>query len=448
MKTNVSPTAENEVELTVEVPAETVKRAYDRTLSKLREQVQLPGFRKGRVPHALLVQNLGADYIRGETLESALPEWGDAALRDAGLYDEAVGTSDLQMGALDETAGYTFSLKVQMMPTPTLGEYKGLEVPKRTVEVTDSQVDAQLAMLQERLATLQPVQERAVEAGDFVLIDYAGSQDGEPIDGAQGSDQMVEVGRGNLIPGLEDAIIGLKAGEETTVDVTFPADYQAEHLAAKPATFAISVKEIKQKVVPELDDEMAADVSEFETMDELRADIRSRLEAAAQAGARREFRAAAVDKAAELATVSVPSAMIDREAHRLYHDLEETVGERGLTMDVYLGVLEKTEEEVEEELRPQAETIIKRRLVLEAIAAAEGLIVSDDEITEAVKRDAEALGRDHLQLLADLRESGRQEALRAELLVAKTVDFVAGAAVPVEMPDAEGDAGSDAGDED
>jgi trigger factor len=445
VKTNVSPTAENEVELTVEVPAETVKKAYDRTLSRLRENVQLPGFRKGRVPHALLVQNLGAEYIRGETLEAALPEWGDAALRDAGLYDDAVGTSDLQMGALDETAGYTFSLKVQMMPTPTLGEYKGLEVPKRAVEITDAQIDAQLAMLQERLATLQPVEGRPVQAGDFVLIDYEGRQDGEPIEGAQGSDQMVEIGRGNLIPGFEDAVVGLGAGEETTVDVTFPDDYQAEHLAGKPAAFTISVKEVKQKVVPDLDDAMAADVSEFETMDELRADVRGRLQAAAEAGARREFRAAAVDKVAELATVAVPSTMIDREAHRLYHDLEETVGERGLTMEVYLGVLEKTEEEVEEELRPQAETIVKRRLVLEAVAEAEGLSVSDDEITEAVKRDAEALGRDHLQLLADLRESGRQEALRAELLVAKAVDFIADAAVPIDMPDDASETGSDAG---
>jgi len=187
-------------------------------------------------------------------------------------------------------------------------------------------------------------------------------------------------------------------------------------------------------------------VSEFETMNELRADVLTRLEAAAEAGAQREFRAAAVDKAVTDATVAVPSSMIDREAHRLYHELEESVGERGLTMDVYLGVLEKSEEEVEEELRPQAELVIKRRLVLDAIAAAEELSVSDDEMLEIIRSDAKALDRDPLQLIADLRESGRQEAVRAEMLLAKTVDFVAEQSVAVEMTEADEAAAEDAAD--
>ena len=165
MKTKVSPTGENEVELSVEVPAESVKKAYDRTVAKIREEMVLPGFRKGRVPMNLVIQNVGADFIRGEALEDAIPEWGDEALKEAGLYDDAVGTSDLQVGPLDETKDYAFTLKVQTMPVPTLGEYKGLEVPKREVEITDEQISAQLAMLQERLASLQPVEDRAVQTG-------------------------------------------------------------------------------------------------------------------------------------------------------------------------------------------------------------------------------------------------------------------------------------------
>ena len=165
MKTKVNPTGENEVELSVEVPAEAVKKAYDRAVAKVRNEMQLPGFRKGRVPVNLVVQNVGADFIRGEALEDAIPEWGDEALKAAGLYDDAVGTSDLQVGPLDETQDYSFTIKVQTMPVPTLGEYKGLEVPKREVEVTDEQVSAQLAMLQERLASLQPVEDRAVTGG-------------------------------------------------------------------------------------------------------------------------------------------------------------------------------------------------------------------------------------------------------------------------------------------
>jgi trigger factor len=437
VKTKVNPTGENEVELSVEVSAEAVRKAYDRTVAKVREEMQLPGFRKGRVPVALVIQNVGADFIRGEALEDAIPEWGDQALREAGLYNDAVGTSDLQVGPLDETADYAFTLKVQTLPTPTLGEYKALEVPKREVNITDDQVSAQLAMLQERLASLQPVEDRSVRHGDFVLMDLAGSQDGEPIDGAQGTDQMYEVGRGNLIPGFEDELIGMNPGEEKSFDITFPEDYHAEELAGKPATFKVAVKEIKEKTVPELDDAFAADVSEFETLDELRADVRQRLEAAAEAGAQREFRAFAVEKAVEHATIGVPSAMIDREAHRLFHQLEERVGEQGLTMDVYLGVLEKTPEEIEEEMRPQAEFIIKRQLVLETIAGAEKLEVTDDDIAEVVRHDAEALGRDHLQLLADLEKSGRREALRAEMLVAKAADYVAENAVSVPMTEAE-----------
>jgi trigger factor len=389
------------------------------------------------VPVALVIQNVGEDFIRSEALEDAIPEWGDEALKEAGLYDDAVGTSDLQVGPLDESQDYAFTLKVQTMPVAVLGEYKGLEVPKRAVEITDEQVSAQLAMLQERLASLQPVEDRTVQTGDFVLMDLEGSRDGEPIEGAQGKDQMYEVGRGNLIPGFEEELVGVKAGEEKSFDIVFPEDYHAEELAGQPATFTVSVKEIKEKTVPELDDAFAADVSEFETIDELRNDVRERLQAAAEAGTEREFRAAAVEKAVEHATLAVPSTMVDREAHRLYHQLEERVGEQGLTMEVYLGVLEKTEEDIEEEMRPQAEFIIKRQLVLEAIAQAEALEVTDEDITEVVKHDAEALGRDYLQLLADLEKSGRREALRDEMLVAKAADFVADASVSVPMTEAE-----------
>jgi len=444
VKTNVKSIGDNEVELTVEVPASDVKKAYDRTLAEIRSEIVLPGFRKGHVPVTLVIQQVGEDFVRGETLENAVPVWGDQALNEAGLLEKAVGTSDLKAEKLDEAADYSFTLHVQTMPVPVLGEYKGLKVPKRIVEVTDAQVEAQLAMLQERLAKLEPVEGRAVQKGDFVLMDLEGSRDGEPIEGADGKDQMFEIGRGNLIPGFEEALEGVLQGEEKVFDVEFPDDYHAEELQGQPATFKVTVKEIKEKIVPGLDDPFAVDVSEFETIDELRADVRQRLEAAADAGAQRDFRAAAVDQAADNATVDVPEVMIHREAHRLFHELEESVGERGLTMDVYLGVLDKTADQVEEELHPQAELIIKRRLVLEAIAEAEKLEISDDEITDVVKRDAEALGRDHLQLLADLEKSGRREPLRDEMLLAKTVDFVADAAAPVPMTEAEEEAAAEA----
>jgi trigger factor len=430
VKTEVIPGAENEVVLTVEVPKDDVKRLYERTLSRLRGELQVPGFRKGHVPRQLVVQHLGEDYIRGEALNDSLPDWYEQALTESEV--DAVSMPDLDLDDYEPDNAFTFRATLQVKPTPQLGQYKELEVPRRKVEVTDAQVDAQLAMLQERFATLQPVEGRPVVKGDFVLMDLEGSSNGEPIEGAQASDYMAEVGRGTLIPGFEEALEGVIHGEEKIFDVTFPADYQAEELQGQPATFKVKVKEIKEKVVPALDDQFAADASEFETIAELREDIRTRMMTAAESAVEHDFRAAAVEAAVAKATVTIPPAMIEREAHHLYHELEESVGERGLTMEVYLGVLEKTPEDVETELGPRAEQLVKRRLVLDAIVAAEGLEVSDEKLREHIMADAEVLGRDPNQLVLDVYKSGRQDLLRDEMLMAEAVSFVADNAVAVE----------------
>jgi trigger factor len=430
VKTEVKPGAENEVVLAVEVPAEDVKRLYERTLSRLRGELALPGFRKGHVPRQLVVQNLGEDYIRGEALNDALPEWYEQALTESDV--DAVSMPDLDLDDYDPEAPFTFRATVQVKPTPTLGQYKGLEVPRRSAEVSDAQVDAQLSMLQERFATLKPVEGRPVVKGDFVLMDLEGSANGAPIEGAQANDYMAEVGRGQLIPGFEEALEGVMHGEEKIFDVTFPDDYQAEELQGQPATFKVKVKEIKEKVVPALDDQFAADASEFETIADLRDDIRRRMMTAAESAVEHDFRAAAVEAAVANATVTIPPAMVEREAHHLFHELEESVGERGLTMEVYLGVLEKTPEDVEKELAPKAEQLVKRRLVLDAIVVAEGLEVTDDTLRERIIADAELLGRDGNQLVLDVYKSGRQDMLRDEMLMAEAVSFIADHAVVVE----------------
>jgi len=434
VKTKVDQAAENEVELSVDIPAEAVRKAYDRTVAELRNALEVPGFRKGRAPRTMVIAHYGEDLVLEQTLENAMPQWGRDAMVDAGLYDDAVGTSDLSAEPLtDLDADYHFSVRVQMMPTPTLGQYKGLEVPKRKVEVADEQVDAQLAMLQERLATLRPVEDRPVQNGDFVLLDLETTQDGKLVKDAQGRDQMFQVGNAQLIPGFEEKLLGAERGEERVFDLTFPEDYQVSEMAGQTATFKVEVKEIKTKVVPPLDDAFAADVSEFETIDALRGDLRTRMEAVAADSAEREFRSAVIDRVVDNASVSVPLVMIDREAHRMYHDLEDDIRGRGISMEAYLSVIEKTKEEAEEGMRPGAERIVKGRLVLEAIAAAEQLSVSDDEIVAAVKHDAEVMGGDYLKILGDIRKAGRQEQLREELLVKKAVDLIAEHAVPVEM---------------
>ena len=265
---------------------------------------------------------------------------------------------------------------MQVKPTPSLGEYKGLTVPKRSLQVTEEQVETQLGLVQERFATLKPADDRPVQADDFVVVDITGSSEGKPIEGAAATDYMVQVGSGQFIPGFEENLIGLGVGEHKEFDVVFPADYQVEELREKPASFAVDVKEIKEKITPVLSDEFAKDVSEFETLDELKADVRGRLEKMQTAAVEREFRSRAVDEAVANATLTVPPAMVEREAHALYHDLEANVGEQGLTMDVYLKAMEKTAEEIEEELKPRAEMNVRRRLVLDAVREAEGIEVT------------------------------------------------------------------------
>jgi trigger factor len=434
VKTELSSGGENEVVLAVEVPRDAVRTMYERTLTRLSREAQVPGFRKGRVPKQVVVNQLGSEYIRGQALNDSLPEWYESALETTEI--DAVSMPEIDFEKYDEDADFSFTAKVQVRPTPVLGEYKGLRTPKRAAEITDAQIELQLAQLQERFASLTPVEDRKVVAGDFLLMDLAGSAGGQPIEGAEAKDYMVQVGDGNLIPGFEENLLGLAVGEEKEFEVTFPADYHAEELQNKPATFKVAVKEIKEKAVPELDDAFAADASEFETIAELRADVRRRLEEMQAEAVEREFRVRAVDGAVGNASVTVPPAMVEREAHHLYHDLEHTVSEQGMEMKTYLEALEKTEEEIEEELKPRAEMIVRRRLVLEAICAAENMQVSDDELRERIKADAEAVGRDGDQLVLDVYKSGRQDLLRDELLMAKAVDLIVESAVPTEMTEA------------
>ena len=433
VKTDVKPIEENEVLLTVAIPSEVVKTSYERTLARLARETQVPGFRKGRVPRQVVLQRLGEDYVRSQTLNDALPDWYESALTESQV--DAVSVPEIDFEGFHQEEAFSFTAKVQVRPTPVLGEYLGVRVPRRPVEVTDAQVEAQLAMLQERFASLTPVEDRAVAPDDFVLLDLEGSSDGKPIEGAKASDYMTQVGNGHLVPGFEENLEGMEAGESKEFTLTFPNDYQAEELRGKEATFKVQVKEIKTKVVPPLDDGFAADASEFETIAELRADVRTRLETAQEAAARREFAARVVDAVVGSAVVTVPPAMVERESHSLMHDLEAAVGQEGLSMDAYLAALQKTAEEVEQEMRPRAEQVVKRRLVLEAVSEAEQLAVGDDELRERIKADAQALGREPEQLVIDVWASGRQDLMRAELLMAKAVDFLVEHAVAV----AEGD---------
>jgi len=400
VKTEVKPVAENEVELAVEVPRDDVEAKVERTISRLQRETNVPGFRKGKVPRQIVLNRLGQDYVLSQTLNDFLPEWYESAI-DASDIDP-VSQPEIDFGDFTGHEDFAFTAKVQVRPEPTLGQYTGLEVVKDAVEITDAQVDAQLAMLQERFASLGPVEGRPAAKGDFVQIDFAGTLDGQSLEGAQADDYMLEVGQGNLIPGFEEHLEGLAAGESTTFDIVFPDDYQAEELQGKNVTFTVTMKEIKEKVVPALDDEFAQQASEFDTLGALRDDMRERLTKAREQMVEREYRGRVIEKAVENATVNIPSAMVDRQAHALFHERESTIGE----------------------LRPRAEAEVRRGLVLAAIRDAEKVEVTDDELRARIMEDAELLQRDPNQLVLDVYASGRQNMLRDELVIAKTVDFL------------------------
>ncbi len=445
MKTDVKPVAENEVELAVEVPRDDVEAKVERTISRLARETSIPGFRKGKVPRQIVVSRLGEDYVLNQTLNDFLPEWYESAVDSAEL--DPVSVPEIDFGDFTGKEPFAFTAKVQVRPEPVLGQYTGLDVEKDEPEVTEGQIDAQLALLQERFASLKPVEGRPAAKGDFVQIDFVGTVDGEPLEGAHAEDYMLEVGEGNLIPGFEDHLVGLETGGTTSFDLEFPGDYHAEELQGKPVTFAVTMKEIKEKVVPALDDEFATQASEFDTLGALRDDLRTRMTAAREQAVEREYRNRVVEAAVANATVTVPSAMIERQAHELYHELESAVGERGLEMPQYLEAVGKTKEETEAELQPRAEAEVKRGLVLAAIRDAEQVTVSDDELRERIKEDAAMLQRDPDQLVLDVYASGRQNLLRDELVIAKTIDFLVEHATAVSPKPAEADAAPAAGDE-
>jgi trigger factor len=435
VKTEVKPLAENEVVLEVQVPRDDIRDKVEATLKRLSRELNVPGFRKGHVPRSLVLNRLGKDYVLNETLRDHLGAWYNEALDEADI--EPVSQPDIDFGEFSDENDFAFTAKLQLRPKPVLGQYKGLEVPRPAVEVTDAQVDAQLALLQERLATLKPVEGRPVQEGDFLVIDFEGFRDGDPIDGAAAQDYMTQVGRGTLIAGFDEALVGVQGDEEKEFPVTFPDDYGVEDLRGVEATFKVKVKEIKEKIVPELDDDFAKEASEFETLAELRDDVRARLQEAQEAATEREFRAAVIADAVENAAVTLPPAMVERQVDALYHDLEHTVSDQGMTMEAYLAAIEHKPEQVREELRPRAEATLRRSLVIEAIREAEGIEVSDDEVRERIMRDAEILQRDPNQLVIDAYASGRQELVREELMMAKAVDVMVDSAVPVEAEAAE-----------
>ncbi|HEV2062814.1 MAG TPA: trigger factor [Solirubrobacteraceae bacterium] len=440
MRTTVTELPESRVRVEAEVPPDEVQKRLNQTAQSLGSELRIPGFRKGKVPPPVVIRRIGREAVLDETIRSSLGRWYVAAIDDAGIAP--VGDPKLDIGDPPaEGEPLTFSIEIGVRPKAELGEYKGLEVPRREPGADDEAIDREVEALRERLARLETVEE-AAENGDFVVIDYKGSVEGDGgerdyFEGGEGRDQLIELGSGRLIPGFEEQLTGSRAGDERTVELAFPPDYPAENLAGKDAVFEVTVKEVKRKHLPELDDDFAVEAAGFDSLEELRDDIRKRLEEGEERQIEAEFREAAVDAAVAQAKIDVPDQLVSDRARELFEQTMHSLSHRGISKDAYLRIAQKTEEELLEEAKPDAEQALKRDAVLTAVVEAEGIEVSDDEVLEALGPDAERSGTKPKKLLDRLRSEGRLDSVKEDLAARKALDLIAEQAKPIDPGRAE-----------
>jgi trigger factor len=434
LKTSVTELPESRVRVDAEVPAEEIERRLQQAARKLGGQLRIPGFRKGKVPPTVVIGRLGREAVFDEALRTSLSEWYVEAIDGAGIAP--IGEPDINFADDVPAQGepLAFTIEIGVRPTATLGDYKGLEVGRREPAVEDADIDREVERLRDRLATLDTV-ERPAEMGDHVVVDYLGKVDGEPFTGGEGRDQLIELGSGRLIEGFEDQLTGASAGDERTVNVTFPEDYVPE-LSGKDATFDVTVSEVKAKRLPELDDDFAAEASEFDTLAELREDIAGKLRHSDEHAVEREFEQAVLEAAANEAEVELPERLIHARAHEMLEQTFTALSRQGINKDTYLQIAGKDEEELAHEAEPEAAAALRREAVLAAVVAAEQIEPSDEDLLEALAPAAERDNADPAELLERLRKAGRLEELRDDVATSRAAELLVREATPISVEQA------------
>ncbi len=434
MSANVTKIEDNKVRLDVEVSAEAVKKGVEAKVRELRKQIRVPGFRPGKAPRRMIENHVGRDYIYMEALQDSLPNW----------YSEAVVETDLRPidrpeihfdEALDEEEGFKFSATVEVRPEAKLGPYKGVEVPKREVEVAEEQVEAQIEEMRGQFATLAAVEDRPAQEGDFVVIDFKGERmTGGPLEGADAEDYMLEIGRGELLEDFEQNLVGMAAGERKQFAVTFPMDYAEESLRGQSVLFRVHLKDIKERELPPLDDEFAKEASEFETLEEFRGAVREQLETTERQRVEAEFRGRVLDAVAEGTEVEVPGVMVEEKADEMVSSFERSIRAQGIEPEQYYQLAGSNREEVRERVRDDAADTVKKELVLEAVAAAEGIEADEHETMHQIEHLAEDSDRSPDELAELMRRNGTYALLQEELARNQALEFLAENAVPIPMP--------------
>jgi trigger factor len=431
--TTVTELPESRVRVEAEVAPSEVEKRVEQAARSLARNLRVPGFRAGKAPPPLIIKRVGREAVLDEAVRGSLPGWYTAAIDDAHIAP--IGEPELDMGELPpEGQPLKFSIEIGVRPKAELGDYKELEVGRRSADVPDQAIDAEIEQLRERSAKLETV-DRPAGRGDFVVMDYNGSIDGTPFAGGEGRDQMVELGSGRLVPGFEEQLEGASAGEERTIQITFPDDYPGGDLAGKQAEFAISVKEIKAKELPEVDDDLAIEAG-FDTLDELRADVRERLGERLEAQIEAEFREAALDSAVKAAKVEVPDSLVEARARELWEQMIHQLSHQGIDKQTYLRISGREEDEIVEAGKEDAEQALRREAVLAAIVEAEGIEPSEEELLEAVGSAAGERGSPK-KLLDRLRSTGRLDQLKEDLAQRRALDVVAESAKPITIEQAQ-----------
>lgn len=421
MSLQVEKLEKNMAKLTVEVPAEQFENAIKKAYNKNKNRFNIPGFRKGKAPLAMIEKMYGVGVFYEDAADEAINETYADAMKESGL--DIVSRPEVSIEQIEKGKSFIYTATVAVKPEVTLGEYKGIEVEKADATVKPEDIEAELKKVQEQNARQLTVEDRPVADGDQVVIDFDGYVDGKAFDGGKATDYALTIGSHAFIDTFEEQLVGKNVGEECEVNVTFPAEYHAAELAGKPATFKVTVKEIKVKELPELNDEFAGEVSEFETLDEYKKDIEAKLSEKKQKAAATENENRVVDKVVEGASMEIPERMIDGQVENMVQDTARRMQSQGLDLEMYLKYTGMTLEQMKEQMRPQAVKRIETRLVLEQIVKQENIEISDERLDEEIAKMAAAYQMEADKLKEYMSEQDKAQ-MKEDLAVQEAVDFL------------------------
>ena len=428
MSLQVEKLEKNMAKLTIEASAEDFENAVQKAYLKMKGRINIPGFRKGKAPRKMIEKMYGKGVFYEDAANELIPEAYGKALEECDL--DIVSRPEIDVTQIEAGKPFIFTATVALKPEVTLGDYKGVEVTARPVEVTDDEVQAEIDKEREKNSRVTDVDDRGVEKGDLIKLDFDGSVDGESFEGGKAENYDLTVGSGSFIPGFEDQLIGAKIGQELDVNVTFPEDYHAENLRGKAAVFKCKVNEIKVKELPEADDEFAQEVSEFETMDEYKADIKKNLLERKERTAKSQKENAVVEKIVENATMEIPDAMVDTQIRNQMEDFARRMKSQGLTMEQYFQFTGMDVDKMREQMRPEALKRIQNSLVLEAVAKAENIEISDERVDEEITKLADVYKME-ADKLKELMGEYEREQMKKDLAIQAAVDLVREAAKEV-----------------